>query len=158
MDRFIIVDSHNSEYIGIIFHILRKCGYNMALTKRLFHWIPSYSKRNIRRDWQTKTVVLVWNEELNDYTSTFQMYKNSDSSLYIRKIATLPQYEGKGIGKRNLLYIEQFAIKNGCSRICLDVYIKSKGAISFYSHLGFKEVGTKRSIRFKELIMKKQLD
>ena len=117
MDRFIIVDSHNSEYIGIIFHILRKCGYNMALTKRLFHW-----------------------------------------SLYIRKIATLPQYEGKGIGKRNLLYIEQFAIKNGCSRICLDVYIKSKGAISFYSHLGFKEVGTKRSIRFKELIMKKQLD
>ena len=145
MDRFIIVDSHNSEYIGIIFHILRKCGYNMALTKRLFHWIPSYSKRNIRRDCQTKTVVLVWNEELNDYTSTFQMYKNSDSSLYI-------------IGKRNLLYIEQFAIKNGCSRICLDVYIKSKGAISFYSHLGFKEVGTKRSIRFKELIMKKQLD
>ena len=89
MDRFIIVDSHNSEYIGIIFHILRKCGYNMALTKRLFHWIPSYSKRNIRRDCQTKTVVLVWNEELNDYTSTFQMYKNSDSSLYIRKIATL---------------------------------------------------------------------
>ena len=68
------------------------------------------------------------------------------------------KYEGKGIGKRNLLYIEQFAIKNGCSRICLDVYIKSKGAISFYSHLGFKEVGTKRSIRFKELIMKKQLD
>ena len=64
MDRFIIVDSHNSEYIGIIFHILRKCGYNMALTKRLFHWIPSYSKRNIRRDCQTKTVVLVWNEEL----------------------------------------------------------------------------------------------
>lgn len=36
MDRFIIVDSHNSEYIGIIFHILRKCGYNMALTKRYF--------------------------------------------------------------------------------------------------------------------------
>ena len=68
------------------------------------------------------------------------------------------KYEGKGIGKRNLLYIEQFAKKNGCSRICLDVYIKSKGAISFYSHLGFKEVGTKRSIRFKELIMKKQLD
>ena len=68
------------------------------------------------------------------------------------------KFKRKGIGKRNLLYIEQFAIKNGCSRICLDVYIKSKGAISFYSHLGFKEVGTKRSIRFKELIMKKQLD
>ena len=103
MDRFIIVDSQNSEYIGIIFHILRKCGYNMALTKRLFHWIPSYSKRNIRRDCQPKTVVLVWNEELNDYTSTFQMYKNSDSSLYIRKIATLPQYEGKGIEVREMI-------------------------------------------------------
>lgn len=79
------------------------------------------------------------------------MYKNSDSSLYIRKIATLPQYEGKGIGKRNLLYIEQFAIKNGCSRICLDVYIKSKGAISFYSHLGFKEIGTNVQLGLRNL-------
>lgn len=158
MDRFIIVDSRNSEYIGIIFHILRKCGYNMALKKRLFHWIPSYSKRNIRKDCKNKTVVLVWSEELNDYTSTFQMYKKSGTSLYIRKIATLPKYEGKGIGKRNLLYMEQFAINNGCTKICLDVYIKSKGAISFYLHFGFKEVGIKRSIRFKELIMEKQLD
>lgn len=158
MDRFIIVDSRNSEYIGIIFHILRKCGYNMALKKRLFHWIPSYSKRNIRKDCKNKTVVLVWSEELNDYTSTFQMYKKSGTSLYIRKIATLPKYEGKGIGKRNLLYMEQFAINNGCTKICLDVYIKSKGAISFYLHFGFKEIGIKRSIRFKELIMEKQLD
>lgn len=130
----------------------------MALKKRLFHWIPSYSKRNIRKDCKNKTVVLVWNEELNDYTSTFQMYKKSGTSLYIRKIATLPKYEGKGIGKRNLLYMEQFAINNGCTKICLDVYIKSKGAISFYLHFGFKEVGIKRSIRFKELIMEKQLD
>ena len=71
----------------------------MALTKRLFHWIPSYSKRNIRRDCQTKTVVLVWNEELNDYTSTFQMYKNSDSSLYIERLPPYLNMKEKELGK-----------------------------------------------------------
>ena len=57
MDRFIIVDSHNSEYIGIIFHILRKCGYNMALTKDYFIGFL-YSKRISEETAKLKTYSL----------------------------------------------------------------------------------------------------
>ena len=105
---------------------------------------------------QFKKIYLLYGDEA--YLK--KQYKDKLKKALVQPDDTMnfTKYEGKGIGKRNLLYIEQFAIKNGCSRICLDVYIKSNAAISFYSHLGFKEVGTKRSIRFKELIMKKQLD
>lgn len=81
----------------MIFRILRKCGYNMA-KKFLFHWIPSYSRRKIRRDCEQKVVVLVRDEVLNTFTSTFQMYVNGEGNPYVRKIATAPEYEGRGIG------------------------------------------------------------
>ena len=154
MDKHIVVNGNDTEYINVIYSILRKCGINMAF-KGLFHWIPFYSKRAIKKDCENKVVILVWNEELNDYTSTFQMYKTNEGNLYIRKIATLPQYEGKGIGKRNLLYMEQYAVKNECPKILRDVYNKSKRAIAFYLHFGFQVIGIKHSIRFKELIMEK---
>ena len=156
MNNYIVVDRSDSEYINIVYKILRSCSINMA-KKWLFHWIPFYSKRTIRKDCMDKKVILVWNNDLKDYTSTFQMYINKDGNLYVRKIATLPKFEGKVFGKKNLSYMEQYAKENGCPKICLDVYIKSKGAITFYEHCGFNTTGIKRSIRFKELIMEKDL-
>lgn len=154
--QYIIVKSTDTEYIDRVFRILRKCGYNMV-KKFLFHWIPSYSRKKIRRDCERYVVVLVHDENFDDYTSTFQMYVNKEGNLYVRKIATLPKYEGKGIGRNNLRYMESFAQQQGCPKICLDVYVRSKGAIGFYRHNGFYEVGTKRSIRFKELVMEKRI-
>ena len=155
-EEYIIVNPSDDKSIDVIFRILRKCGYNLA-KKGLFHWIPSYSRRAIKKDCETKTVVLVHDDEVKEYTSTFQMYVNKEGNLYVRKIATLPQFEGRGIGGRNLRFMEDFARQNGCKKICLDVYIRSKGAIGFYRHHGFVEIGEKRSIRFKELIMEKRL-
>ena len=152
----IFVKSTDSQYVDIIFSILRKCGYNMA-RKGLFHWIPSYPRRSIRKDCQNNWVVLVYDKTLNAFTSTFQMVNKSESEMYFRKLATLPEFEGRGIGKANLAYMESFARKQGCSKALLDVYVKSVHAISLYRRLGYQVIGTKRSVRFKELIMEKSI-
>lgn len=154
--EYIFVKSADSQYVDIVFSILRKCGYNMA-RKGLFHWIPSYSKRAIRKDCVNHWVVLVFDNSLNAYTSTIQMVRINDSELYLRKLATLPEFEGRGIGKMNLLFAENFAKKNGFTKTKLDVYIKSERAILLYQRLGYQIIGTKRSVRFKELIMEKVL-
>lgn len=125
--------------------------------KGLFHWIPSYSRRAIRKDCMRNWVVLVYDKSLGAYTSTFQMVKMSDSEMYFRKLATLPEFEGRGIGRANLAYMESFAKMQGCSKASLDVYVKSTHAISLYRHLGYREIGTKRSVRFKELVMEKSI-
>lgn len=153
---YIFVKSTDSHYVDIIFSILRKCGYNMA-RKGLFHWIPSYSRRAIRNDCRTHWVVLVYDKSLNTFTSTVQMVKRNDSELYLRKLATLPEYEGRGIGSSNLLFAESFAKENGFTKTKLDVYFKSEHAISLYRRFGYQVIGTKRSVRFKELIMEKAL-
>lgn len=154
--EYIFVKSTDSSYIDTIFSILRRCGYNMA-KKGLFHWIPSYSRRSIRKDCKKNWVVLVYDRTLESFTSTFQMVRMSDSMMYFRKLATLPKFEGRGIGKANLAYMESFAKEQGCSKASLDVYVKSIHAISLYRRLGYQVIGTKRSVRFKELMMEKSI-
>ena len=155
MDTYIDVKPSDTNHINTIYNILKSCSINLA-KKFLFHWIPFYSRRAIKRDCSINRVVLVHNSELDDYTSTFQMSVN-DKNLYVRKIATLPKYEGRGIGCKNLQYMEEYGRSHRCNKVCLDVYIRSKGAIDFYLRNGYIVVGTKRSIRFRELIMEKNL-
>lgn len=154
--KYIFVKDIDKELINVIHRILFRCGLKMA-RQFLFHWIPPYSKRAIRRDCRKKNVILVWDENLHDYTSTFQMTLTESKELYVGKIATAPQYEGKGIGRSNMLFMERFAQKHNCKKIELDVYAKSKHAISFYKRNGFKITGEKKTIRFKEYVMEKQL-
>ena len=104
-----------------------------------------------------KWVVLVFDRDLNAFTSTFQMSGINDSELYLRKLATLPQYEGRGIGKANLAFAENFAKENGYTKTALDVYVKSERAIALYLRLGYQITGKKHSVRFKEYSMKKYL-
>lgn len=155
MQEYIIVKKEDNLYINIVYRILFKCGINLAL-KGLFHWIPPYPKRCIKRDCEKRIVYLVRDYVENDYTSTFQVHVR-EGCLDVFKLATLPKYEGHGIGGKNLRFIEDYAISQGCSRISFDVYAKSELAIMFYRNHGYKEVGEKHSIRFKEIIMEKSL-
>lgn len=154
--EYIFVKTSDKELINAVYRILFRCGFNMA-KEFLFHWIPPYSKRAIRRDCGTKQVVIVKDNQRNEYTSTFQMQIVNEKCLYASKIATDPKFEGYGIGKTNMHFIESFAKDNGCESIRLDVYVKSSRAVRFYERNGFSIVGTKCSIRFKEFIMEKNL-
>lgn len=154
MEEYIFVKSCDKEYINEIYKILLRCGFHM-LRQGMMHWIKPYSKNAIIHDCNTKKVVIVKDQETGMYTSTFQMYMNEENNLYVRKIATNPDNEGKGIGRKNMQYMEAYAKSHGCHKICLDVYKKSSRAINFYSKLGFKIVGERQARFFSEFIMEK---
>ena len=154
--EYIFVKSTDKELINAIYRILFRCGIKMA-KQFLFHWIPPYSRRAIRKACDSKCVMIVKDNKLNVFTSTFQMSVQDDKSLYVGKIATDPIFEGKGFGKANMLFMENFAKEKGCDCIKLDVYVKSKHAVEFYERNGYETIGTRRTVRFKELMMKKNL-
>ena len=154
MEEYIYVKSTDEGYINEIYKILLRCGLNM-LKQGLFHWLKPYPKSAIKHDCNTKQVVLVKDLETGIFTSTFQMFINEDNNLYVRKIATSPHVEGKGLGKKNMRYMETYAKGHGCSKICLDVYKKSTRAVNFYKKNGFKIVGERRARFFSEYVMEK---
>lgn len=156
MDEYIFVRSTDKEYINEIYKILFRCGMHM-LKQGLFHWVKPYSKNAIKHDCETKQVVLVKDKDTGMYTSTFQMYVNEDYNLYVRKIATSPNVEGKGFGKNNMRYMEAYAKMNGCHKLCLGVYKKSTRAVTFYIKNGFEIIGERKARLFSEYIMEKKL-
>lgn len=156
MDEFIFVKSSDKQYITEIYKILFRCGINMA-KQGMFQWIRPYSKQSIQKDCDSKIVVLVKEITTSQYTSTFQMYVNGNGNLYVRKIATSPKREGKGIGRKNMQYMEDFARQQGCPKICLDVYKKNTRAVEFYKKYGFEIKGEIKARFFSEYIMEKDL-
>lgn len=153
LDRF----TGGNSLIVNVFDILRACGHEMFEKDGMEHWIPDYPIEAIEKDCDDKFVVLGYDEERKKYTSTFQMYLDDDRNLYIRKVATHPDYQGLGIGKKNLEYVFGFAKKLGCEKVCLDVYDKSKAAIDFYLHNGFRITGKKATRRFEVVLMEKSM-
>lgn len=157
MEEYIVVKPSDEQYINEIYKILFRCGMNMA-KQFLFHWVKPYSKAAIMNDCETKTVVLVKDKSTGVYTSTFQMFVNDEGNLYVRKIATRPDYEGKGIGKRNMQYMENYAKEKGCPKVCLDVYKKSPRAVGFYKKFGFVVTGETKARFFSEYVMEKKVE
>lgn len=156
MEEFIIVKSNDEQYVNEIYKILFRCGMHMV-KQGLFHWLKPYPKSAIKNDCETKTVVLVKDQCSGIFTSTFQMYVNCDGNLFVRKIATRPDHEGRGIGKRNMQYMEAYAKEKGCPKVCLEVYKKSPRAVGFYKKFGFVITGETKARFFSEYVMEKSL-
>lgn len=156
MEEYIFVKSSDKEYINEIYNILFRCGIHM-LKQGMLHWLKPYSRQNIKRDCDTKQVVLVKDVETGMYTSTFQMFVNEENNLYVRKLATNPKVEGKGIGRKNMMFMIAYAKEQGCPKVCLDVYKKSPRAVNFYKKLGFEIVGERKARLFSEFIMEKEI-
>ena len=60
-------------------------------------------------------------------------------------IAILQEYKGKGYGSKLMNTLEKQAIKNGITRLELEVSKKNKVAIYLYQKIGFESEGVKRN-------------
>ncbi|MDP1993825.1 MAG: GNAT family N-acetyltransferase [Ignavibacteria bacterium] len=59
--------------------------------------------------------------------------------IKMRQVAVDEDYQGKGVGKKLVLYSEKFTAENGFSLIILHA---RKSAVPFYEKLGYKIVGS----------------
>lgn len=146
---------NNPLHIDNIYKVLQECGQDMYKTKGLTHWLRPYPKDRIKEDIKTKFVFVVYND--NEFVATFTLIV-SDRDICICKLAVSPGSSGKGIGKKCMQYIEEFARVRNINILKLDVYDKSARAISFYEKLGFIVTGQKPTTNFTVLLMEKHLE
>jgi ribosomal protein S18 acetylase RimI-like enzyme len=72
-------------------------------------------------------------------TYTFR-YRSREPHYYINELAVLPEYQGRGIGKMLLNYIENLSFNDKKSAgTALDT--SNPDNVAFYQHLGYKVVG-----------------
>ncbi|XEC97317.1 GNAT family N-acetyltransferase [Paenibacillus tarimensis] len=60
--------------------------------------------------------------------------------LYIGRIAVLPAWRGRGIGKSVVLYLEDLARSKGIDQIRLEVRLSLPENVGYYSKLNYKPI------------------
>ena len=68
-----------------------------------------------------------------------QMYESfySDLGLNILGLAVNPDFQGRGIGRKLINKLEEYAVDNNISFIRLNSALKREGAHKFYEHIGY---------------------
>lgn len=139
-----------------VVNILYMCGKDMAKRYGLHHWDNAYIKT-----WMIFGVCILKNQiylvlDGKIPVATFQVRKIRQSYLF-QKLATAPQFAGKGIGTFCMQEIEQLARSENCAEIICEVYDKSEHAKRFYKHQGYAVYDQTETLKYKELKLRKQL-
>lgn len=136
--------------------ILYECGKDMAKKYDLHHWDNSHIKNHIivALCAMKNDIYLVYSEKTP--VATFQTRKTGQSLLF-QKLATTPAFSGGGIGSYCLTEIERLAKENGCTEVICEVYDKSEHAKSFYEHRGYTTYGATKTLKYKEMKLRKEL-
>ena len=136
--------------------ILHKCGKDMAAKYNLHHWDNSHVKNwiIIALCMMKNQIYLVCDNKIP--VATFQTRKMAQSYLF-QKLATSPEFAGKGIGTFCLNEIECLAKSENCREIICEVYDRSEHARMFYEHKGYLVYGETDTLKYKELKLRKEL-
>jgi ribosomal protein S18 acetylase RimI-like enzyme len=61
--------------------------------------------------------------------------------LIIHRLSVHPEFQGKGVAKEILKFIEACAFENNYSSIRLDAYSGNERALKLYENFGYKKAG-----------------
>jgi ribosomal protein S18 acetylase RimI-like enzyme len=65
-------------------------------------------------------------------------YFTDHSRAYVDNLAVAQEFEGKGVGRALLDYVERWARNHGYREVVLDVFASNQRAIAFYERQGYR--------------------
>lgn len=150
------VNKLNIYQMNKVATILNACGKDMAYKYDLHHWDNLYLKSLVIVGiCALKNNIFILYDETKP-VATF-MTKIERDALYFEKLGTIPPESGKGIGSFCMMKIEEMARRVGCNKVVMEVYEPSQHAISFYEKKGYRTVGVKDTLKYKEVVMEKSI-
>ncbi len=147
-----IIKAKATDLVEILF-LLKVCTRDMN-SRGLRHWSSTFpSSDEINHDLQQGSIYLVkdkgvckgminlHNTEPEDYS---QMNLSADNSkpLFVYCMAVHPNWQGQGIAKMMIDFVQKLAKENGFTSIRLDIYKSSLDARQFCENLSFREIGS----------------
>lgn len=93
------------------------------------------------KDNNTCIAYVVINEEQSPEYSRISWSTDVNKVLVIHRLSVHPESQGKGIAKKLINFIEDFAVKYKYTCIRLDAYSGNKVALRLYEKMGYKSLG-----------------
>jgi ribosomal-protein-alanine N-acetyltransferase len=98
-------------------------------------WTPSRVIRSIRRP---DTTVLV--ADAGEQVVGFAIMYFGEEEAHLNLLAVRPDYQGAGVGRRLIEWLETSALVAGISVVYLEVRANNRGAQTFYEKLGYRKI------------------
>jgi len=95
---------------------------------------------NVRSRFHTMSL-FVAEDDLRHVIGTVAYYLRSPEEGYIRGMAVLAEWQGKGVAQKLLATAEEAIRSRGCRRVGLDTTDPLKRAIRFYEKQGYRRTG-----------------
>jgi ribosomal protein S18 acetylase RimI-like enzyme len=67
-------------------------------------------------------------------------------TFYVNGLATLPGYEGRGLGSRLLDAANALAAEAGCDELSIQVFEQNEGAVRLYERFGYRTVARRPAV------------
>ncbi|MEV0400019.1 GNAT family N-acetyltransferase [Actinoallomurus sp. NPDC050550] len=67
----------------------------------------------------------------------YRMYDSETRTVEIKKMYTLPEFRGRGLGRLVLTELERRAVASGARRSILETGIRNIGALALYATMGY---------------------
>ncbi len=82
-----------------------------------------------------------------DILDYFVLSDVKHEDVHIAELAISPQCRGKGIGRKVIEHVIDYAYKNSFKRVTLDADFRNNGAKRLYEKIGFKEYNKKEFLK-----------
>ncbi|MFV3013636.1 GNAT family N-acetyltransferase [Clostridium botulinum] len=86
------------------------------------------------------SIIAINKDQAPEYKNV-QWKLDDKSPLVVHRLAVNPKFQGKGVAKTIMSFVDEKANEQNCKSIRLDTYSKNKVAINLYERLGYSIVG-----------------
>ncbi|GBF35079.1 GCN5-related N-acetyltransferase [Desulfocucumis palustris] len=118
---------------------------------------PGKVSRRIKRG---ERVVLGYLLEKPVGTVSYKMDDNAPAKGYIKRLAVLPEFRGKGYGALLLDYAERRLLECGANRVEISIVAQFRRLMEYYRSLGYRPVEVKvfNTLPFEVLYLEKTIN
>lgn len=122
-------------------------------SRHIYQWDDIYpTPDDIRKDIEKKQAFgyfieddlagyVALNQETPAEYSDVSFKYDARQALTVHRLTVDPLYQNRGIGRKLMIFSEEFARENGYTSIRLDAFSQNQKAIRFYHHLKYTEAG-----------------
>lgn len=139
--------------IDYLTDLVKQCGAHMR-ANGIVQWLEGYPNRDIieedvhegsvfvlEEDNLIKAMVVLNEKQDAEYQELKWLTDSTSRNLVVHRLATLPNFQGQGLGSKLMQFAEQYAKENSYDSIRLDTFSQNEGNIAYYKKRDYIEIG-----------------
>lgn len=138
MSDNILIRNASEQDVPVIFQLIEALASYEKLSDMMTGTIADLHNHLFGEKQYVEALVAEYDQQVVGFALFFHNYSTflTKPGIYLEDLFVLPDYRGKGIGKKLLINLAQLAVERNCGRLEWSVLDWNQPAINFYKKMG----------------------